>query len=210
MPDGDIVHSRLRRLYQKPYKWLCEGKATSDECARVMMQALKQDIVNKGNLPVKLAQSMGEIVDEAINAADDNGSVDWAVLSMKCDNLVQQFDGRPDLKELTTRAAKSLINDLKYEAKVDVDNASVEIFTRYMNEVYESEFKERTPLTSEHYAGIDQATLSERIEKIQLNINAAISEWAKAAINHQSIETLRLPCRFSQKPVDLNEDLLAG
>jgi len=25
VPDGDIVHSKLRRLYQKPYKWLCEG-----------------------------------------------------------------------------------------------------------------------------------------------------------------------------------------
>lgn len=34
MPDGDIVHNRLRRVYQKPYIWLCEGKATSDECAR--------------------------------------------------------------------------------------------------------------------------------------------------------------------------------
>ncbi|NER23091.1 MAG: hypothetical protein F6J96_20800 [Symploca sp. SIO1C2] len=23
MPDGDMLHSRLTRLYRKPYKWLC-------------------------------------------------------------------------------------------------------------------------------------------------------------------------------------------
>lgn len=44
MADGDIVHGRLRKLYQKPYKWLCGGKATSNECARVVLEKLKQDI----------------------------------------------------------------------------------------------------------------------------------------------------------------------
>jgi hypothetical protein len=42
MPDGDIVHNTLGRLYQKPYKWLCEGTATNDECARELLRSLKE------------------------------------------------------------------------------------------------------------------------------------------------------------------------
>lgn len=41
MPDGDIIHNGLRRLYQKPYKWLCEGKADNDECARELLKSLR-------------------------------------------------------------------------------------------------------------------------------------------------------------------------
>ena len=49
MADGDIIHSRLGGIYQKPYKLLCEGKATIDECAHVLIQAFNKDIVKKGD-----------------------------------------------------------------------------------------------------------------------------------------------------------------
>jgi hypothetical protein len=210
MPDGDIVHNRLRPLYQKPYKWLCEGKATSEECAISALKVLKKDLDRKGNLPVILAQSMAESLVQAISTVGENGSVNWATLSIEFDKLTQQIDGPPALKELTLRSGKSVLNDLRYGREVDVGNASEIILERYMSEVYESEFKERIPLTSEHYAGIDQAALSERIEKIQPNINAAISKWAKDAIKHQSVGKLSLPRRSSHKAIDLNEDLLGG
>ena len=72
MPDGDIVHNRLRRLYQKPYKWLCDGKATSDECARAVLEKLKQDIKDKGDLPVMLIQSMA---DKLVQSISDGGEL---------------------------------------------------------------------------------------------------------------------------------------
>lgn len=210
MPDGDIVHSRLRRLYQKPYKWLCEGKATSDECARVVLEKLKQDIKNKGDLPVILTQSMANSLVQAVSAVNELGARDYAALSVEFDRLVQQSDGRPDLKELALRAGKSVLRDLRYGQEIDVGNASGVILERYMNEVYESEFKERVPLTSEHYAGVDQATLSERIQKIEPNIKAGISKFAKDAAKKQSVAKLSLPRRSSRKAIDLDEDLLAG
>lgn len=210
MPDGDIVHNRLRRLYQKPYKWLCEGKATSDECARVVLEKLKQDIKDKGDLPIILTQRMADRLVQATSTGDELGLGDWAALSMEFDRLAQQSDGRPDLKELTLRAGKSVLRDLRYGQEVDVGNASVIILERYMNEVYESEFKERVPLTSEHYAGVDQSTLSERIKEIEPNIKVGISKFAKDAINKQSVAKLSLPRRSSRKAIDLEEDLLAG
>lgn len=47
MADGDIIHGSLGYLYQKPYKWLCEEKASSQECAKVLMKALLKDIKRK-------------------------------------------------------------------------------------------------------------------------------------------------------------------
>ncbi len=210
MPDGDIVHNRLRRLYQKPYKWLCEGKATSDECARTVLESLKKDLIQKGDLPIRLCQGMADIVAQFITASDELGAKDYTSLSMEFDRLVQQSDGRPDLKELALRAGKSVICDLRYGQELDVGNISVVMLQRYMNEVYESEFKERVPLTSEHYAGIDQATLSGRIKEMESNIKDGISKFAKDAINKQSVAKLSLPRRSSRKAIDLDEDLLAG
>ena len=176
------------------------------------MQALKQKIVKKGNLPVQLAQSMAETLDRSISAAVETGTVDWASLNVEIDRLVQQANGPHRLKEIVRIAGKSVIHDLRYGQKVDFDSSSEAILQRYIKTVYESEFKERIPLISEHHSGIDRATLSERIEEIEPKINAVINEWAKTANKSQSIEKekLRLPCRSPQKPIDLNEDLLAG
>ncbi len=64
---------------------------------------------------------------------------DCAKLSIEFDNLIQQADGRPDLKELALRAGKSFLNDLRNGREVDIIDFSADILERYMHEVYESE-----------------------------------------------------------------------
>ncbi|HAA27772.1 MAG TPA: hypothetical protein DCE56_09020 [Cyanobacteria bacterium UBA8553] len=209
MPDGDNVHSRLARLYQKPYQWLYEGKADRDECARIAMEALKRDLMKKGNLPIMLAKRMEESLERAINdATNKSGVVDWAALNVEFDRLEQQANGSHYLKTLALDAGKSFINDLRYKRVADTGSASEAILKHYMYKVYESEFKRRIPLTLEHHAGIDAVTLNRRIEEIQADILAAISKWAKQATEDQNVANLRLPRRPSLKPVDLDEDLL--
>lgn len=146
MPDGDIVHSRLRRLYQKPYMWLCEGTATSDECARALLEKLKQDIKAKGYLPVALSQAMADRVLHNLSShLEEAREGDFAKLSIEFEALAQKADGRPDLKELTLRAGKGFLNDLRNGQEVDVNHVSEVIVGRYIHGVYESEFKERIP-----------------------------------------------------------------
>lgn len=209
MPDGDIIHNQLGRFYQKLYRWLCEGKATTDECARVVMEALREDLKKKGNLPVMLAQPMAEII-QAASAASENGSVDLSALSLEFDKLIQQTDGSPHLKELTLRAGKSFLHDFRYEQEVDIDKASAVIVERYMSEVYESEFNERIPLTSEHHAGIDEVTLNQRVKDIDSGFFTVIHQWAKKADADRSMEKLRLPRRSQVHEIDLEEDLLCA
>lgn len=207
MPDGDIVHNRLRRLYQKPYQQLCEGKANHNECAKSTLDALKKDLVGKGNFPLILAQNMADRLVRAIGAGK-NGSVNFSALSIEFDQLAQQADGRPDLKELTLRAGKSVLRDLRYGQAIEVENASKEILKRYMCEVYESEFKERIPLTSKHHAEIDESTLNRRIEEIQPDIDKAINKWAREATMKASISNLKLPlCQKEDGKIDMEEDL---
>ena len=207
MADGDIIRM-LRGIYHKPYEWLCEGKATIDQCARLLMKALKRDIQKTGNKPVQLVQRMAEILDKTISAAGETGVVNWAALTVEFDKLVQQADGSHRLKGLVLVAGKSLLHDLRYGQKLDSGSTSEAIVQRYIKTCYESDFKERVPLISTHHAGIDPATLLEKIEEIQQNINAVTNKWSKDVIKHQSIEKLRMPRRSSQEPVDLNEDLL--
>jgi len=210
MPDGDIVHSRLRRLYQKPYQQLCEGKASSDDCAWVVLESLKKDLIQKGDSPIRLCQSMSSIIAQAVNSSGEFSAQDYATLSMQLDELSHQSDGRPDLKKLALDAGKSILHDLRYGEKVDSENTSKELFRRYISEVYESEFKERVPLTSQHYAGIDANTLHRRIAEIQRHIDKAIDDWASKIILQESISKLRMPPRQNpNNELDLQEDSLA-
>jgi hypothetical protein len=210
MPDGDIVHKGLRRLYHKPYKWICEGVATSEECARVLLEKLKRDLQAKGNLPVVLSQAMADSVKQTISNLGAARESDFVKLSREFDNIAQQADGSPDVKELVLRAGKMYLNDLRYGREVEITNISEIIWSRYANEVCESEFKERIPLTSKHYAGVVQETLDQRIEAMQSGVDAGIQKFAQDAIKYQSVAKLSLPRRSSRKPIDLDEDLLAG
>ena len=52
MPDGDIVHVKLSRRYQKPYKQLCEGLYGDAELTRAVLRPLKQDLQDYGDAPL--------------------------------------------------------------------------------------------------------------------------------------------------------------
>ncbi len=212
MPDGDIIHNKLRRLYQKPYKLLCEGKAPSDDCARVVLKKLKQDVKEKGDVPVKLCQGMADILIQSTSEGSVFGAREYADLSIKFDKLAEQSDGRPDLKRLALDAGKSILHDLRYGRTQQIDFGNIQrlMCERYIRGVYVSEFKERIPLTNEHHGGIDQVTLSRRIEGIQPVVDRGISKFARDMVNKQSVSSLSLPSRSSIKAIDLDEDLLAG
>ncbi|WP_299490094.1 hypothetical protein [Acaryochloris sp. IP29b_bin.137] len=207
MPDGDIVHSGLGRLYKKPYEWLCEGKATSEECARTPLAALKKDIIRKGNLPVRLSQYMAERLIQTVNAIGDISAVNWTAVNTAFDQIAQQTHGSHALKELTLRAAKSFLHDLRYGQETTISNAPTAILKGFFHEVYESEFKDRIPLTPTHHAGVDPTILDQRIGNIEPTIFTAIQKWANKAVHDGSVKNIRLPRREKIKEIDLNENI---
>lgn len=213
MPDGDKVHSKLKLRYQNPYKELCQGIATSSECARSVLKRLKKTLQEQGNHPIRLAQVMSDSLQQAIEASGETGPVSWSDIETTFDNLVQKADSSHKVKELALRAGRVVLHDYRYRTDKDVENASALIIKQYMRETYESEFKERIPLLpkdQKHYAGIDEATLVERVRNMDPDISAAIHKWAHKVNATGRVEDIRMPRQPKQKPVGLDDNLLCA
>lgn len=207
MPDGDIVHSQLSGLYQKPYKWLCEGKANSSECAQVIKRAVIQDIKKNYGIGVKYAKQIGEMLGQAMDAGHNN-SVNWAALSMEIDGQVRQAEVKHYVKELLRRAGKGILHEFRYNQTANSSNLPEAVVERFFQEVYKSKFEERIPLTPNHHDGVDKATVTERVEAVRPDILANISTWAKKASADEDVKNLRRSPREKVTEINLDEDLL--
>lgn len=209
MADGDIVHEKLPWLYQKPYKSFCEGKASNEECARDFLKALKRDLKKKGNLAIKLAGQMAGIVEKFLKDPDETDNIDWSAINYECERLVQKSHGSHDLKELILRAQKSIVHKIRYGNHLHINgNFSEKFVNQYLTEVYKADFKERIPLTPEHYQGISPEKLYAKIEEAEKEIDSTLRRWAKIAIKDESFDKIRLPKLRHTKELDMNEDLL--
>jgi hypothetical protein len=206
MADGDILRNGLG-CYKKLYQWLCEGKASMLECTQVAIKALKSDLKKKGDLPIKLAESMGERLFQLFNVVDDKSCIDWNSANMEIEKTLQ-VDGIHDVKELILHAGKIFLHDIRYggNPKISADSISEAIICNYMNIVFESGFQGRIPLVDKHHAGMEDVALKQLIRGIQPEIVSVISNWAKNATSNGSILGLRLP-RQSRAQIDMDEDL---
>jgi hypothetical protein len=206
MADGDIFRSGLG-YYKKLYEWLCENKASMSECTQIAIKALKQDLKKKGDLPIKLAQGMGERLFQILSMDGEHKSVDWGSANREIEKILQ-VDGRHDVKELILCAGKSFLHELRYgnDRELNANSISEAILGHYMTTVLESGFQGRIPLTDEHHAGMNDRTLKQLIQEMQPAIVSAIGNWANKANIDGSVAKLRLP-RRQMNPVDMDEDL---
>lgn len=207
MTDGDILHSQLSWAYQRPYQWLCEGKANSDECAWMVMGAIMREIKKKGAAPLVLAKRMGESLRQGIDNGV-NGVRNWAALSEELDQLARQAPCPHYEKQLVLRASKGILHDFRYGRRMDTSRLPEVAVERYFQELYRWKFEERIPLTSKHHAGIDNATVMKRVEALRSNLLPVFGKWAKQANADEDVASLRRPRRQKVKEIDLDEDLL--
>ena len=210
MPDGDKVHGKLKLRYQNPYKLACEGVASSSQCAKSVLRALKKSLKEQGNHPIRLAQAIAECLQQSAEDSSDLSSISWSDVGMDCEELARRTDGSPYAKELALRAGRAVLHAYRNNEEKDVENASTLIVRQYMRETYESEFKGRIPLTDKHHAGVDEAAVMERVGAMDSDVSDAISKWADKVATTGRVEDIRLPRQAKQKPVALDEDLLCA
>ncbi|OCQ98767.1 hypothetical protein BCD64_22180 [Nostoc sp. MBR 210] len=209
MADGDKYHSKLSWHYQEAYRDLCERKFDSSEIVWTVKKALLQDIKKSyGDQPVKQAKRLGEMLQGAIKNVSSHSSVDWATLSKDIDRQVGQTELKYYEKGLLLRAGKDILNQFRYNRRLDTSNLPEVVVGQLFLEIYKSNFEERIPLTSEHYAGLDRITVMECIEAINPEISAEISKWAKKATVDEDVKKLRRSPRQKVKEIDLEENLL--
>lgn len=206
MADGDIFRNRLG-FYKKLYEWLCENKASMSECTQLAIKTLKQDLRKKGDLPIKLAQDMGERLSQILSIEGENKSVDWGSANREIEKILQ-VDGRHDVKGLILCAGKNFLHELRYgnDRELNASSISEAILGQYMTTVLESGFHGRIPLTDEHHSGMNDRTLQPLIKEVLSAVVSTIDNWAKKANSDGSIAKLRVP-RRQVNPVDMDEDL---
>ena len=155
-----------------------------------------------------MAKQMGEWLDKAIKNVGDSSSLNWTVVSNEFDRLAREANGVHHFQTLVLRAGKSVLHDLRYGRKLDTSNLAETITYRYMEEVYKAGFKQRIPLTSEHYLDVDGEALEARIEEIEPELSEAMEKWAHEANEKGDVAELRRPRRSNVNEVDLDENLL--
>ncbi|MDM9380076.1 hypothetical protein QUB80_05100 [Chlorogloeopsis sp. ULAP01] len=127
---------------------------------------------------------------------------------MEIDRQAQPAKVPHCVKELVLRVGKAILHELRYNQRVDTSNLPQAVVERYMQEMYKSNFEERIPLTSKHHAGVDNATVRERVKGLRPDMLAEISKWAKKATVDEDVKNLRRSPRKRMKEIDLDEDLL--
>jgi hypothetical protein len=207
MPDGDIIYNKLRGCYQKPYQWICEGSASDQECLNALLRALKTDLLKKGNLPIRIAQFAGHLIFQVVSSGNLS-EVDFKTLNIECEKLISELDGPPDIKELSLRAVKRYLHDLRYKRGVKITHAHIEILEYYITEVFDSEFRERIPLQS-HFS-LEGELVANRLNAMEMDLRNGIQKFAQDAMQMKKMENLKIPRRKTVKPIDIDEDLLAS
>ncbi|MBP1466280.1 hypothetical protein EYB53_011240 [Candidatus Chloroploca sp. M-50] len=64
MPDGDRVHPGLTRPYQKVYKQLCEGQFNEESLAEGVVETLKRQLQQGGDVPAQMIAQIAERLNE--------------------------------------------------------------------------------------------------------------------------------------------------
>ena len=208
MPDGDKIHSKLSWRYQQSYLDICERKCDHSEIVWNLKKALLLDIKNYyGDQSVKNAKSLGEMLQEVMENFDKNTSVDWAILSKKIDRQVQQVELNYYQKELLLRACKGIIHEFRNNLRIDTSYLPEAVVERLFQEIYKSNFEERIPLTPNHHAGLDHATVMEDVKEISPDILAEINKWGKKATLDEGVKKLRCSPHKKVKEIGTEENL---
>lgn len=204
MPDGDIIHGRLPRLYQRPYRFLCEGKATDAECSKALQRALKRDLQKAGDDVARAALVVGDAIERArsgpdgFDAASANAAVDAALRVVPCPSA-----HREGLRD----AARDAVQALRYGDDGGAGDLGAEVYRRFAVRRAESQFEARVPLTDGHHNGADPVEIEGRVRAMAPDVGRAASAFARKVASGGSVSDFRLPPQ-RRRPVSLEENLL--
>lgn len=210
MPDGDMVHGQLGQRYQIPYKILCEGVASSEECAHEVLAALRKDLQQNSGWPLDLLRRISSLFSNCIGPLEFSNGTQASRISLQIDELVRQADGPPREKELIVRTSKSVLSELRHGHEMDASNFKTILVERYILETYEANFKDKIPLSGDHCNEVSNSELDRRIEAMEPHLSLGIRQFAQNASKNHCFDKLRLPIRSSNRGIDLDEDLLVS
>ncbi|WP_300506157.1 hypothetical protein [Crocosphaera sp.] len=195
MSDGDIIHKNLR-WYANVYKYICEGKASPQECIWELMKALLKDVRYRGDEPIKIFQLMAQEIENRDLSFENLRNFDD--VNKKLEKVLKQSNLSHYNQEHCRKAIRQLLHQLKYKS-FPINNIKEAITAAYLEQLLESNFKGRIPCGDEHYAGIDDLSFQQKLQKIIQPVKDEIPKFAQKANEKETFLKLRRPSKLNPK-----------
>lgn len=190
MPDGDRVHPRLARAYQKVYKQLCEGRSSSESLANEAVRTIKCQLQQGGDAPAHLVAQIASRLTELPKEPLLRGMIDWSAKSREIDQIVAQAGVPKRIGEHIAEASKGLLYDIRIGETVSKTN--VQLLERALNRLYLAEFEERVPMV-QHHQDASQQFVQACLDEMRPFVKQKLAYLARQAAKYTSFERLRQP-----------------
>ena len=194
MPDGDVVHEGLARIYQKPYMQICDGQFGSRVLADELILAVWKDVRKDGDKLLPLFQQTAEQCDR-IQSSRLFQDIDWQQEIEHVEERKRRIYVDRRVRNLAENACKEQIRELRIG--IPSSNFYVGILVKFMWNVCRANFWERMPLTPSQYQGVSLEYVYERLEEMHPFINSRIFQYAEQIDRHGTFHILRQPPRHS-------------
>lgn len=200
MPDGDVVHEGLARIYQKPYMQICDGQFGSKVLADELVLAIWKDVRKDGDNLIPLFQQVAERCDRVQNSRlfED---INWQQEIDHIEELSRRIFVNRRVRTLAEDACKEQVRELRFG--IPSSNFYVGILTKYMWNVCRANFWGCIPLTPSQYRGVSLEYVYERLEEMRPFIDLRIFQYAEQIYRHSTFRIPRQPPRHS----DVNGDI---
>lgn len=205
MPDGDIIHKALPRIYQRPYRYLCEGKADDAECSKALQRAIKRDLQKAGDPFATAALVAGDLLARACSRPQgfDPGEANRLV-----DASLRTVHGPDRYREAFRDGVRDVVQGLRYGTADVPQDMGAALYSRFVCRLADAQFESRVPMTDAHHNGAHPVEVESRIRSMAPDVERAAAQFGKQISAGASVEKLRLPPQKSPPPVSLDENLL--
>ena len=211
MPDGDKIHTKLRFFYQKVYTQLCETTFDDEDVARDVLTSIRRAIkYDGGGRPFRMLEIAAAQLERVPLEPLARKEVDWTAVTSALEQIARDAKGKKRIVELALSTSKETLHDLR-SGQIIEGALATELYKNYLSNLYMSEFEGNIPL-AEHYNGVTQQSVDERLASIRPYVIAGLEKFAGQIGKRGTGTSLRLPKRTkARSPINLHEtDLLAG
>ena len=184
MPDGDVVHSKLRACFWGPYKQICGLDDFNPEAtAHDLALPLKKDID-------RIAEKVAHVISDGITVLKQlpqepllKQGIDYGQVSRYIDKLAQQCPIDHRSMELVKNSLKRQLDNFRHDnVAFDAQDAVRDCFLG----IYDDQFAGRVPLKAKHLNGTDFSTIEQRLGMMREYVVEEMSKFAKDTIAHKS------------------------
>lgn len=206
MPDGDRIYGRLSQGYEKPYEQICEWYFSPNEIAYNLLEAIKRDLENNDNAPIKLIEQVAEQF-ERLPLGMFASMSDWRHEFAEIDHKARYMQGQKRAISLAVDACKRHLREVMRGHKItDHRRALIEA---YVVRVYQAQFEGRIPF-GKHFNDVDRATFMERLHVVRdFVVDSLTVSYVRQIAQTGSVFGLRRSPRVNSQ-IGADTNLLAG